>query len=181
MLKTHSYIRWLAPVALVMTAAPGYGVQYLNIEQAQKSCFGAEARFESADVRLTKEQAKTIEARSGVKVRQMDQRVWKAVVGGVLAGWFIVDEVIGKHELITYGLALSTDGAVRQVEVIEYRENYGQEVRNEKWKGQFTGKRHGAPLKLEDDIKNITGATLSCRHITEGVKRLLALYDLVLK
>ena len=64
---------------------------------------------------------------------------------------------------------------------MDYRENYGSEIRNEKWRAQFTGKRHGAKLKLEADIKNITGATLSCRHITDGVKRLLATHDLVLK
>ena len=176
-----SYIRWLAPVALVMAAAPGYGVQYLTLEQAQKSCFGPDAKFEGADIRLSKEQAKTIEARSGVRVRLNDQRVWKVVADGKLEGWFILDEVLGKHEFITYALALSADGAVKRIEVIEYRETYGHEIRNEPWRAQFTGKKYGAKLKLDEDIKNISGATLSCRHITDGVKRLLATYDLVLK
>jgi hypothetical protein len=36
-------------------------------------------------------------------------------------------------------------------------------------------------LRLEEDIQNISGATLSCRHITEGVRRLLALYAAELK
>ena len=45
----------------------------------------------------------------------------------------------------------------------------------------LAGRKHGAKLKLDDDIKNISGATLSCRHLAEGVKRLLATYELVLK
>ena len=65
--------------------------------------------------------------------------------------------------------------------VIARSETYGYEIRNEKWRAQFTGKQHGAKLKLDNDIQNISGATLSCRHITDGVKRLLALYELVLK
>ena len=42
------------------------------------------------------------------------------------------------------------------------------------------GKRYGAKLKLTEDIKNISGATLSCLHVTAGVKRLLATHALVL-
>ena len=52
-----------------------------------------------------------------------------------------------------------------------YRETYGYEIRNDKWRAQFVGKNANSKLKLDDDIKNISGATLSCRHITDGVKR----------
>ncbi len=32
-------------------------------------------------------------------------------------------------------------------------------------------------MKLDADIRNISGATLSCRHVTEGVHRLLMVYE----
>jgi Na+-translocating ferredoxin:NAD+ oxidoreductase RnfG subunit len=102
---------------------------------------------------------------------------WK-VEGG---GWFLMDEVVGKHEFITYAVGLDAQGAVKQVEVMDYRETHGGQVRQEAWRAQFVGKQHGAVLKLDDDIQNISGATLSCRHITDGVKRLLATYDVVLR
>jgi len=38
-----------------------------------------------------------------------------------------------------------------------------------------------SPLKLDRDIKNISGATLSCRHVADEVKRLLAFYEIALK
>ena len=38
-----------------------------------------------------------------------------------------------------------------------------------------------ARLKLDEDIANISGATLSSRHIAEGVRRLLAIHDTALK
>jgi Na+-translocating ferredoxin:NAD+ oxidoreductase RnfG subunit len=50
-----------------------------------------------------------------------------------------------------------------------------------KWRAQFVGKTSKSTLKLDSDIKNISGATLSCRHITDGVKRLLAFYEIALK
>lgn len=88
----------------------------------------------------------------------------------------MVDEVIGKHELITYAVGIGADGAVRGVEIMDYRESRGGEVRDPRWRAQFNGKRNASALRLDDDIQNISGATLSCRHITEGVKRLLALH-----
>jgi Na+-translocating ferredoxin:NAD+ oxidoreductase RnfG subunit len=110
-------------------------------------------------------------------VRSRALKVWK-VRGG---GWFIVDEVLGKHEYINYALGLNASGSVRQIEILDYRETYGYEVREASWRQQFVGKTSQAPLKLDGDVRNISGATLSSRHITEGVKRLLATYEVALR
>ena len=47
---------------------------------------------------------------------------------------------------------------------------------------QFVGwvRDIGAPLTLAKDIRNISGATLSSRHLTDGIKRLLATYAIAL-
>lgn len=172
-----SWYKWSAvPVALVATATPAHATTYLTVEQAQQAIF-PHAKLIPADVQLTDAQRKAIEKASGIKVRNPAQKVWK-VEGG---GWFIVDEVLGKHEFIAYAVGLTAEGAVKQIEVMDYRETYGYEVRNEKWRAQFAGKTSRSALKLDEDIKNISGATLSCRHLTDGVKRLLSFYDLVLK
>ena len=92
----------------------------------------------------------------------------------------MVDRVIGKHEFITYALALGVDGTVRGVEILDYRETYGGEIRNANWRRQFVGKRPSAQLQLDKDIKNISGATLSSRHVTDGVRRLLVTYQMLL-
>ncbi len=162
--------------ALACSAAPAYAVVYLTIDQAQAAIFPGK-KLTTADVKLTGEQRKAIEKASGVRVRNPEQKIWR--VEG--SGWFILDEVIGKHEFITYAVGLTEDGAVKQIEVMDYRETYGGQVREEKWRSQFIGKKFGAKLKLDEDIQNISGATLSSRHITEGVRRLLALHELVLK
>lgn len=171
-------LHWITvPTAIVASASlPAYAVTYLNLEQAQKAIFPG-AKLSPADVKLTDEQRKAIAKASGVPVRNATQKVWK-VDGG---GWFILDEVIGKHEFITYAVGLNADGSVKQIEVMDYRENYGDQVRDAKWRAQFIGKKHGAKLKLDDDIQNLSGATFSCRHLTDGVKRLLAFYDLCLR
>jgi Na+-transporting NADH:ubiquinone oxidoreductase subunit NqrC len=53
-------------------------------------------------------------------------------------------------------------------------------VRNKRWRAQFSGKRASDALQFGREIKNISGATLSSRHVTDGVRRVLATYALVL-
>jgi hypothetical protein len=149
----------LSAAAVVSAASPAYAVKYLSIEEAQKQAFPSATHF--------------TEVQAG--------RVWKADAGGRVAGYFIFDRVIGKHLYIDYAVALSPAGAVQRVEILEYRESYGGEVRSPSWLAQFVGKTSGSALKINADIRNIAGATLSSAHITEGVKRVLAAYGNRLK
>lgn len=174
-------LRYISVGTALVAATPCFATVYHSVESAQKACFPEATNFIRADVRLTREQMRAIEKDSGVRVRLDFERVWRAEKNGGFLGWFFVDEVLGKHEYITWVLALNPDGSVRHLEVMDYRETYGYEIRDADWRAQFLGKKHGARLKLDDDIKNISGATLSCRHVTDGVKRLLSLYELVLK
>jgi Na+-translocating ferredoxin:NAD+ oxidoreductase RnfG subunit len=171
----------LALPAVLAAADTAHATTYHTVEGVQKACFPSATRFESADVHLTRDQMKAIERESGVRVRTETQKVWRALKGTEFLGWLLVDEVIGKHEYITYALALDPAGSVSSVEIMEYRENYGYEVRNADWRLQFRGRKPGTPVRLGQEIRNISGATLSCRHVTEGVQRLLTLHALVLR
>jgi hypothetical protein len=66
--------------------------------------------------------------------------------------------------------------ACRRIDILEYRESYGGEVRSPSWLGQFVGKSSASPLAIGQDIRNLSGATLSSQHLTQGVKRILAAY-----
>lgn len=173
-------IRWITVPALI-AAAPAYAAQYLSVEQAQAALFPAGTQFAPHALTLTPEQKEAIERASGQRVRDLSPKIWRAERGGQPHGWFLVDQVIGKHEFITYAVAIGADGAVQGVEVMDYRETYGYEIRNANWRRQFAGKRHGDALTLGGDIQNITGATLSCRNVTHGVKRLLAMHATALR
>ena len=166
----------LVPLAALLAApAVAHASLYLTAEQAQALMFPGAVM--TADFRtLTPDQATAIQKASGEAVLAKTLRVWRASTGG----WFILDQVIGKHELITYALGLDAQGAVKDVEILEYRESYGDQVRGSAWRAQFKGKRSGATLRLGADIANISGATLSSKHITDGVRRLLAAYAIVL-
>lgn len=150
--------------------------EFLTIDEAKKVLWMS-ASMKSVDVVLTKEQMKSIQKASKIKVRNSKMRVWKTVDGG----WFIVDQVIGKHENMDVAFALTNGGRVKGIEILNYRETYGWEVKSPKWLKQFIGKGHEEHLKLDKQIKNISGATLSCRHITDAVNRITHSWDQVLR
>ena len=171
-----------APAAIVLCAAPAvYAARYLTVEEAQRLAFPEATRFAEAHVIFQPAQVAAIERLSGQKVRARGQQVWRAEAGAHFLGFFIVDYVIGKHLVIDYAVSLEPDGRVKAVEVLEYRENYGSEITSHSWLEQFRGKTSRDPVTTDQDIRNISGATLSSRHVTEGVKRILAFYDTCLR
>ena len=169
------HLQWVwLPVAAISTSV--YATTYFTTEQAQQAIFPGE-KLTPAFVTLTDEQAARIEKTTRVNVRHKEIKAWRTANGGL----FILDEVVGKHEFITYAVGLNADGSVKQIEIMDYRESYGYEVRNADWRAQFTGKTAASSLELNHDIRNISGATLSSKHVTDGVKRVLATYAVALK
>ena len=163
------HVRWLVPlgVGAASAAQVAYAIQYLTVEQAQHAAFPGATAFVpvQADIKLVPG------APGG-----WSPHVWQARDGEKVLGWFFADAVIGKSEAIDYALAVDANGAVTSLEILQYRESHGSEVRMAPWRKQFVGKTARDPVVLNEDIKNISGATLSCRHLTEGVQRLLKLY-----
>jgi FMN-binding domain len=148
------WVRLTLPATVIASiASPTHAVQYLTVDAAQKLAFPAASRFVE---------------NGGL--------TWKAQAGDRLLGLFVVDHVIGKHLYIDYAVSLDPTGRVTRVDILQYRESYGGEVREPGWLAQFVGKTSASPLKVGGDIRNISGATLSSLHVIEGVKRILATY-----
>ena len=175
-------IYWTGACLLPLTAIVSQAetADYLNVEQAQKELVPNADSFVAETITISKEQQKAIKALSGLRQRWSEQQAWQAKKDGKLIAWLIMDNVIGKHEFITYMAALSPSGEVLGVEVLTYRETHGGEVQSPDWLSQFKGKNLDNVFKLDVDVRNISGATLSCRNLLDGVKRLLALQQEVL-
>src|SRR3984893_5078673 len=148
-----NWIDWTAPAALVMSVGSAPAVQYLSLAEAQRHAFPSATNF---------------------SVVQAD-RIWRAEAGGRVVGFFIFDRVIGKHLYIDYSVALDPSGRIRQVDILQYRESYGGEIRSPSWLAQLVRQTNSSQLQVGSDVRNISGATLSSHHVTEGVKRIMAI------
>lgn len=149
---------------------------FLTPEQAATAIYPGQ-QLTLREITLSADQRKAIASASGMRVRSEVMKVMRTSGGD----WLIFDSVIGKHEFIDIAVAITRAGSVKGVEILTYRETYGGEVRNAKWRSQFHHKTLASPVKVADDIKNISGATLSCVHVTDGVRRLLHTHAVVLK
>lgn len=169
----------LRPLLALVACLPAsaFATDYLSVEQAQKLIFPEAGRFEPRDTLLEPALIERIGARASTALAQ-GHLAWTLVRRGEeVIGALAVDEVIGKFERITYAVGVNSDGRVRQVEILSYRESHGGEVRLPAWRRQFVGKSAASALSLGEDIANISGATLSCTHITDGVRRLVTVFE----
>jgi Na+-transporting NADH:ubiquinone oxidoreductase subunit NqrC len=172
----------LIPLTAGAVCAPAFATQYLSVEQAQKLMFPDASAFREQNVALSLAQMQQVEKLAGLPARSVNWRVFGAYKGDALLGFMVLDDVIGKFELISYAVGLNADATVRQVEVLTYRESHGGEIRTPAWRKQFVGKSAaGGGLAIGEGIANISGATLSCTHLTDGVRRIAAIAQVVLK
>lgn len=169
----------LAGTVLAAAAAPSsaFAVDYLSADQAAKLMFPDADSFEARNVTLDAAQLQQLEAQ-GVHGRSANWPVRVARHGGATLGFVVTDDVIGKVELITYAVGIALDDTVKQVEILSYRESHGFEIRLPAWRKQFVGKGSKSALRIGEDIANISGATLSCTHVTDGVRRIVAVVAL---
>ncbi|NHZ63054.1 FMN-binding protein [Massilia genomosp. 1] len=176
--------RYVDPAALLLPMAalvsPAHATDYLTVAAAQSLLFPSATSFPERTLKLSGEQRDRIKELAGVRQRTDEQKIWRAEREGAFLGWFMVDEVVGKHEFITYATALAPDGRVLGIEVLSYRETHGGQIRDMGWRKHFVGKTLADPFKLDQDVPNISGATLSSRNVLDGVKRLMVMHKLYL-
>jgi FMN-binding domain len=125
--------------------------------------------------KVTKSVERIFGARARVDTLKVDTvSVLRISRDGALLGFAQVRNVKGKEQPITFLVAVDGHDALKDVDVLVYREPYGGEVAYEAWRKQFRGKTAAAPLVVGEDIRNISGATISSHSVTLGVRRTLA-------
>ncbi len=170
--------RFLTFLSLILfaLAPPAWAVDYYTPQEIL-TLFYPKAVITIETKTLTPEQlgkAKTILGRGGIN------KTWSihvAKIGKKIQGYVFIDNVLGRERPITYAVNIAPDGQVREIEVLVYRENYGAQVKNQAFRRQFVGRKTSDTLTLGQDIQTISGATISARSITFGVKRALAVWQ----
>jgi hypothetical protein len=165
------------------SALLGLGAQaalLLELEQAQRLLWAGADSFQPVTLSLGEREWAAIAQHSDTRVpKSFSPRVWDALSAGKRLGWVLTDRVVGKYDLIDYAVGFALDASVTGVEILAYRESHGSEIRQAAWRRQFKGRVGPQSMRFADDIKNISGATLSCLHVTEGIQRLSALVGLI--
>lgn len=142
---------------------------------AVRELFPAAERTADVILHLTGEEIRAARLRNEKVAARESLTVTVPWANGNPLGYLVVDDVKGKDMPITYMVAVDTALRVLDIRILAYRESHGGEVRNVAWRRQFIGRSPDEPLRHGREIRNITGATISARAITGGVRDVLTL------
>lgn len=150
---------------------------FLTEEEALKIIFPKSERIREDIIQLTAEKKTQIEERIGWKFPEESFQVYIGETGTRVDGYALIQNTIGKHKHMTYMVGVDNTGACTDVELLVFREAKGSEVRTKRFNVQYEGKTVHDPIRINKDIINISGATMSVRSFSAGVKRVLVLVD----
>jgi hypothetical protein len=150
---------------------------FMTEEEAVKIMFPKSERIRKTVIRLSQEKKDAIEQRIGWKFPEESFDVHIGETGDKIDGYAMVHNTIGKHKHMTYMVGVDTKGACTDVELLVFREARGSDVGRKRFNAQYEGKTVSDPIRINKDIINISGATMSVRSINAGVKRVLVLID----
>jgi hypothetical protein len=150
---------------------------YLTEEEALKLMFPKSTRIKKELLRVPTDKKMTIEERIGWKFPEDSFDVYIGETGSQIDGYALIQNTIGKHKPMTYMVWIDHTGHVLNIELLVFREARGSEVRTKRFNVQYEGKTALDPVRINKDIINISGATMSVRSMTAGIKRVLVLVD----
>ncbi|QPJ66331.1 MAG: FMN-binding protein [Candidatus Nitrohelix vancouverensis] len=149
---------------------------YLSKKQALELAFPGADSIEKKKIWLTEAQREAISTISLLKVDDRRMDFYIGMKSGKAMGYMVIENIIGKSFPITFMIVMNVDGTVRDVEIMVYREPRGYEVRSESFMSQFFGRDAEFDYR---EINSITGATLSVRAITKGVRKATASFKVL--
>ena len=165
----------LRRVAVTARAAAAVEVYHTDAE-ALAIAFPDATRIEQRSVLLDDAAQARVAQQLGYAARDRAVVLREAFRGDVLVGRALVLEEIGRASRLGVVVGLTADGRVDQELLLTYREPRGYEIEREAFRDQYRGKALGDPIRRGEDIRNVTGATLSVDSLSRGVRRALALY-----
>jgi Na+-translocating ferredoxin:NAD+ oxidoreductase RnfG subunit len=150
---------------------------FMSEEEGVKIMLPKSERIRKDVIKLSPEKKAHIEERIGWKFPEQSFEVYIGETGTQIDGYALVQNTIGKHKPMTYMVGIDNKGQVSDVELLVFRESRGSEIRQKRFNAQYEGKTVNDPVRINKDIINISGATMSVRSMSAGIKRVLVLVD----
>jgi hypothetical protein len=148
---------------------------FLTKDEALTRAFPG-AVIERKTLFLTEQQAQAIQAKAKAKIESNIVPYYVARVGSKKIGYAFFETHVVRTMPATFMTIVNPDSSVRAVELLAFYEPEDY-LPPKRWLELFTAKRLENDLFLKRGIANIAGATLSAHAISEGVRRILATFE----
>ncbi len=164
----------------LIIVSSSYGQVFKTQSDVLKSLFPENSTVERKVVFLTDDQTKTIEklAKAKLESKLVTYYIWTRRDSVLGYAFFETNVVRTKPE--TFVVGLNPDGSVKSIEILAFYEPLDY-LPTSRWLKLFNKKILNDGLWPKRDIHNITGATLTAQAITQGVRKILAIYQVAIQ
>lgn len=100
--------------------------------------------------------------------------------GASVLGYAFIETHIVRTLPETFLIVLSSEGTIQRVLTLAFYEPL-EYLPTDRWIAQFDNKQLSPELQLQRDIHGITGSTLTARAVTRGVRKVLALFQVLIQ
>ncbi|OGR89323.1 MAG: hypothetical protein A2992_02775 [Elusimicrobia bacterium RIFCSPLOWO2_01_FULL_59_12] len=168
-------------VSGVLLAAPkAWARVFLSQEEALKKAFPDANVIKRKTLFLDDRQVEKIEAAARARMTSRVITYYQAWEGGRITGTAYFDTQIVRTMPMTFMALVKPDGTLGLVEILSFYEPQDYLPRPA-WLRVFAGKALDDKLRLRWEIPSVTGSSLTCQAMTDGVRRLLAVHRVAVK
>lgn len=150
---------------------------YLTKEEALKQYFPAPSSVERKTLFLTDQQVEQIQARAKAKVESKIVTYYVGKKSGTVQGYAFFETHVVRTMPETFIIIMNPEGSVRAVEILAFYEPEDY-LPPKRWLKLFQEKTSQSDLWLKRGVQNIVGATLSAQGITDGVRKVVTMFEL---
>jgi hypothetical protein len=168
--------RTIIIILLCLTPFAAFSQVYLTKDEALAQHFPGASSIDRKTVFLTDRLVDSIQARAKSKVESKVVTYYVGRKGKEILGYAFLETSVVKTMPETFIVVIDPGGNLTAVEMLAFYEPEDY-LPPKRWLAQFEGKTIQSDLWLKRGIQNIVGATLSAQSITEGVRKILALYE----
>ena len=168
----------LALLCLLASAAPAAGEVFLSQREALDLAFPGADRIEKKSSVLDDAQARAVEKLSGAELETRLVTLHAGFRGDELLGYALIDVHNVRTLPEAFLVVLSPDGIIKSLRLLAFYEP-SEYKPGERFLAQFDARGLDPELRLGGAIHGIAGSSLSSRAVTTGVRRSLALYQVL--
>lgn len=178
--KTIILVSCLVGIICLSFSQMAYAKVFISVEDALASVFDGASDIKKEIKYLTDEQKKIISEKAKIKFHpQYDTEVICYIerLNGKIIRYAFEDIVEGQWGPMHYLATINPSGEIEKVIILEFKERRGKPVSKRRFLKQFIGKTVKDRIKLKKDIQGVTGATISSKGVTNGIRKIVYIFN----
>lgn len=164
--------------ALTGLPAVAHAKVFYARDEALRLAFPDADRIETRDVILTPPQHDRIQETAKAPLDSSLVTIYVGWSAGSPVGYALIDTHTVRTSQETFLVVISPEGAVTNTQILAFHEP-GEYQPSPRWLDTFKGRKLDDELQVGRGVAAITGSTLSTRAMTAGIRRALAIWNVV--